>query len=109
MKIFLGGFAAETNVYGPIPTAYEDFLPIGEGPNVIDSIYQGTVDTYQRLAQARGWGFAKGLLAAAIPSGTTTRVAHQRLKERLLDDLGKATPVDIVFLFLHGADGCKWV
>ena len=43
------------------------------------------------------------MVAAAQPSGTTTRAAYETLRDELLADLRGALPVDMVVLGLHGA------
>jgi microcystin degradation protein MlrC len=42
-------------------------------------------------------------VAAAQPSGTTTRAAYEALRDELLADLKAVLPVDMVLLGLHGA------
>ena len=53
--------------------------------------------------RAKGWTVIEGMVAAAQPSGTTTRVAYETLRDELLGDLRGALPVDMVVLGLHGA------
>jgi microcystin degradation protein MlrC len=43
------------------------------------------------------------VVAAAQPSGITTRAAYETLRDELLADLKAALPVDMVLLGLHGA------
>ena len=52
---------------------------------------------------ALGWDLVEGMVAAAQPSGTTTRHAYESLRDELLGDLKAALPVDMVLLGLHGA------
>lgn len=42
-----------------------------------------------------GWELAEGVIAAAQPSGTTTREAYETLRDELLADLTKAMPVEL--------------
>jgi len=109
VRIFSGGIATETNSFSPIPTDLDDFAgfaPPGEAsrPSGID------LDSiWGRIAAARGHEHHAGLMAWAEPGGTTTARAYAALKSRLLEDLRRSMPVDIVLLMLHGAmlaDGC---
>ena len=52
---------------------------------------------------ALGFELIEGLIASAQPSGTTTRVAYETLRDELLDDLRAAMPVSMVVLGMHGA------
>lgn len=42
-----------------------------------------------------GWELAEGVIAAAQPSGTTTREAYETLRDELLADPTKAMPVEL--------------
>jgi microcystin degradation protein MlrC len=51
----------------------------------------------------QGFELIEGLIASAQPSGTTTRVAYETLRDELLDGLRSAMPVSMVVLGMHGA------
>ena len=106
MKIFAAGIATETNTFAPIPTGLVDFN-IQRGSAVV----KGQVDypsldltqTWGQQAKAIGAEFVFGLMAWAMPSGTTVTHAYETLRDEILHDLRQAMPVDIVLLNLHGA------
>jgi microcystin degradation protein MlrC len=106
MKIFAAGIATETNTFSPVPTGLEDF-DIQRGKDALEGrINHPSLDlsqTWGRQAQARGFDFVFGLMAWAMPLGTTVRSAYESLRDEVLSDLRAAMPVDVVLLNLHGA------
>ena len=56
-----------------------------------------------KRATAAGWEVVESLHAFAEPAGPTIRAAYEEMRDRILDDLRKAGPVDAVLMFLHGA------
>jgi microcystin degradation protein MlrC len=106
MKIFAAGLASETNTFSPLVTSSDDFV-IQRGRDVLE----GRIDhpslnlfmPWGQQAQARGDSFVFSLMAWAQPSGITTRVAYESLRDEILSDLQGAMPVDIALLMLHGA------
>lgn len=107
MRVFSGSLATETNTFGPMPTGLASFkdrgyFPAGQHPNWL-TIYSGPLWAARLRGKVHGWDLVEGLVAAAQPSGTTTRHAYETLREELLADLRAALPVDMVVLGLHGA------
>ena len=113
MRIFSATLATETNTFAPMPTGLAAFhergyFKAGEHPEQM-SLFAGPLHAARLRGRALGWDLVEGMVASAQPSGTTTRHAHERLRDELLADLQAALPVDIVLLGLHGAmvaDGC---
>lgn len=108
MKLYCATLVHETNRLSPIPTALqnyrEDFLHLpstGEGSHWRGTMLDG-VD-WASLASERGLDLAWGLLAGAEPSAPTDASSYGLLREELLESLRRAMPVDLVALFLHGA------
>lgn len=56
-----------------------------------------------KRATAMGWEAVESLHTFAEPAGPTIRGAYELMRDRILDDLRKAGPVDAVIMFLHGA------
>ena len=107
MRVFSGGLATETNTFAPMPTGLASFrdrgyYPAGKHPDEM-SFFAGPLWAARQRGKALGWDLVEGMVAAAQPSGTTTRVAYETLRDELLDDLRAALPVDMVVLGLHGA------
>jgi microcystin degradation protein MlrC len=107
MRVFTGGIATETNTFAPMPTGLASFrdrgyFPAGTHPDQL-SFFAGPLWAARQRGRAKGWTVIEGLVAAAQPSGTTTRTAYETLREELLRDLAAALPVDMVVLGLHGA------
>jgi microcystin degradation protein MlrC len=107
MRVFTGGLATETNTFAPMPTGLASFrdrgyFPAGKHPEEL-SFFAGPLHAARERARAHGWEVIEGMVAAAQPSGTTTRAAYETLRDELLDDLRAAGPVDMVVLGLHGA------
>ena len=107
MRVFTGGIATETNTFAPMPTglgAFRDrgYYPAGTHPEQL-SFFAGPLHAARQRGRAKGWTVVEGLVASAQPSGTTTRLAYETLRDELLRDLERALPVDMVVLGLHGA------
>jgi len=107
MRVFTASLATETNTFGPMPTGLQDFrdgiyFPAGHHPEE-PSFFAGPLWVARSRARERGWTVIEGLVAAAYPSGPTTRAAYETLRDEILDQLRAAMPVDIVALGMHGA------
>lgn len=107
MRIFSGGIATETNTFAPMPTGLASFkdrgyFPAGRHPDHFN-FFAGPLWAARLRGKDQGWDLKEGMIAAAQPSGTTTRSAYESLREELLRDLKAALPVDVVVLALHGA------
>jgi len=105
--IFSATLATETNTFGPLPTGLEafkqrGFYPAGTHPDEMQ-FFAGPLWAARQRAKGRDWVLKEGLVAAAMPSGITTRHAYETLRDQILEDLRAAMPVDIVLLGLHGA------
>ncbi|MBL8361670.1 MAG: M81 family metallopeptidase [Rubrivivax sp.] len=113
MRVFTATLATETNTFAPMPTglaSYRErgYYKAGTHPEAM-SFFAGPLWAARQRARRDGWTLIEGMVAAAQPSGTTTREAWDTLREELLADLRAALPVDMVLLGLHGAmvaDGC---
>lgn len=107
MRVFTGALATETNTFGPMPTglaSFKDFsyYRAGEYPKS-GTMFAAPVTVLRQRAADEGWTLIEGLVAEAMPSGTTTRHAYESLRDELLQNLRDAMPVDMVVLGLHGA------
>ncbi len=114
MRLFVAALGTETNTFSPIPTgfgSFEEYLwfPAGTHPDE-PRFFTGPIVAARRRAAADRLTVIEGLAAFAAPAGLTTRHAWETLRDRLLDQLRAALPVEIVLLSLHGAmvaDGCE--
>ena len=107
MRVFTAGLATETNTFAPMPTglgAFRDrgYYPAGTHPEALN-FFAAPLFAARQRGKALGWEVLEGMVAAAQPSGTTTRLAYETLRDELLADLRTALPVDMVVLGLHGA------
>lgn len=107
MRVFTASLATETNTFAPLPTSLASFkeggyFPAGTHPDRM-TFFAGPLWAARQRARELGWTVVEGLVAGAQPSGTTTRVAYETLRDELLADLRAALPVDMVVLGLHGA------
>lgn len=113
MRVFTAALATETNTFAPMPTGLRSFrdrgyFRAGTHPREL-SFFAGPLWAARERAARNGWTLIEGMVAAAQPSGITTREAWDTLREELLADLRAALPVDMVVLGLHGAmvaEGC---
>ncbi|MEN8210087.1 MAG: M81 family metallopeptidase [Thermodesulfobacteriota bacterium] len=115
MKIYCTSIGHETNVFSPIPTSLDNYregllyMPsTGEGKEILN----GPVDNEDvgAIALARGHEIHLGLLAFAQPSRPLNAGDYKLLKDEIINNLKAALPVDMVLMFLHGAqvaEGCN--
>jgi microcystin degradation protein MlrC len=88
-RIFIAGFAHETNTFHPVPTSVWKFEESGNpGVNGLNGSDLTLVP---------------GINAAPVGGGLILEKPCIEAMERVLDSLRKAMPVDAVFLRLHGA------
>ena len=107
MKLFSASLAHETNGFSPIPTSRASFTnglfydPTAGDPStdVATALELGL----RRVARDRGHTVIDSLYAAATPSGPLPDDVYLSFRNRILEDLSAALPVDGVLLFLHGA------
>ena len=107
MRVFSGSLATETNTFAPMPTGLASFkergyFPAGRHPDRM-FFFAAPLWAARQRGTGLGWDLVEGMVAAAQPSGTTTRHAYESLRDELLADLKAALPVDMVLLGLHGA------
>ena len=108
MRVFTASLATETNTFAPMPTGLASFQvdgsywPAGTHPAAM-SMFGGPLHAARQRAREHGWTLVEGLVAAAQPGGTTTRLAYETLRDQILADLQAALPVQMVLLGLHGA------
>ncbi|WP_354318528.1 M81 family metallopeptidase [Pseudacidovorax sp. 1753] len=107
MRVFSACLATETNTFAPMPTGMASFrdrgyFKAGEHPDTM-VFFAGPLWAARLRGKEAGWILKEGMVAAAQPSGTTTRQAYEGLRDELLADLRAALPVDMVVLGLHGA------
>lgn len=107
MRVFAASLSCETNTFSPIPTGLASFrerayFPAGTHPRQMLHC-SGPLWAARQRADEWEWTLVEGLVASAMPGGTTTRMAYETLRDELLGDLRAALPVNIVLLGLHGA------
>ena len=107
LRVFTGSLATETNTFAPMPTGLSAFrergyYPAGTHPDRMTQ-FAGPLWAARERVKSDGWTLVEGMVAAAQPSGMTTRLAYETLRDELLADLRAALPVDMVVLGLHGA------
>ncbi len=109
MRVFTASLATETNTFAPMPTGLASFqqdgggyYPAGSHPDHM-TFFAGPLWAARQRAHEQGWQLIEGLVAGAQPSGITTRLAYETLRDELLADLRAALPVQLVLLGLHGA------
>jgi microcystin degradation protein MlrC len=107
MRLFTASLATETNTFSPIPTSLTNFeeafhAPPGKHPDV-PKLCTGPLMVARKRAKQEGFTLVEGSCFWAEPSGTCSRVDFETMRDRILDELRAALPVDGVLLGLHGA------
>src|SRR5258708_25016051 len=111
MKVAIGGFQHETNSFATAPGTYEEFVKPGGWPGLTRG--EAFFDTFAanalpiagfiREAAKRGHALVPLAWAMAVPCGRVTDDAFERISAMIVADLAAQTPVDAVYLDLHGA------
>lgn len=102
--MFTASLATETNTFAPAPTGIHAFSVVLPGDEAGSGEVGPTlIDRLRSWCERDGHTLVASLSAEAQPSGRTHRSAFEQLRDRILDDLRAAMPVDAVMLFLHGA------
>jgi microcystin degradation protein MlrC len=114
MRAFVGGLFQETNDFSPVPTGLASFaelvwLPAGDSARPpADVNLLGYRGAYER-AQERGLVVIPGPYRCAIPAARAGAPTWSALKSEMLESIRAALPLDLVFLFLHGAMAAEGV
>ena len=105
MKIAIGGFNHETNVYIDTPTDISHFNTVVSRQELVDDLkgVRSSIGGLLQGAYSREWLIIPTTYAAATPSGIVTRETYDTISSRLIDGIKKACPLDGVLLALHGA------
>jgi microcystin degradation protein MlrC len=107
MKCFVAGLLTETNAFVNLPTSLEMFMrghlppgtcPEGETPPAGAELLWAA----KRRAARGEFRLIEGSCFRATPAGITSREAYETLRDRILEELRAALPVDAVMLGLHG-------
>jgi microcystin degradation protein MlrC len=110
-RIAIGGFQHETNTFATAPGTYEEFVKSGGWPGltrgeaIFDVFATNTLPIagFIREAGRRGHALIPLAWAMAVPCGRVTDDAFERISAMIVGDLAAQTPVDAVYLDLHGA------
>ena len=107
MRLFVAGLGTETNTFAPFPTGERGFreteyFPAGTHPET-PTFSGAPLVAARHLAASGNHELIEGLCTFAEPAGVTTRVAYESLRDRILDELRAALPVDVVAFSMHGA------
>src|SRR3954465_3698460 len=110
-RIAVGGFLHETNTFAPTKATFADFQHGGgwpamtQGPDVLKVMRRinvglaGFVDS----AEALGWELLPTIACRASPSAHVTRDPFDPIVKTVVDGIAAASPIDAVYLDLHGA------
>ena len=107
MRIAIGALMQESNAFCRRPTELQDFRNkyLETGTALIDRLAATRTEMAGAIAVLRDGGHEIVPLIATHggAGGIVRRDCHEYLRDRLLDALAAAGPVDGVFLALHGA------
>jgi len=118
LRIAYGRISQETNAFSPVDSTLEDFrrshLLEGEGLRAACSLLGNEAPGWTPVAELSGFRLAAArwgrqvepvplFSAWALPSGPLSEDAFLTLRNRLVESLRRAGPVDGVYLAMHGA------
>jgi microcystin degradation protein MlrC len=106
-RVGVAGFLHESNTFLGVPTSYEQFesTSLTRGQALLDRWQGAHHELGGFLAGAREQGLQVVPLYAtfAVPSGTISAQAFERISKELLSSISAALPLDGLLLALHGA------
>ena len=110
-RIAIGGFQHETNTFATAPGTFEEFVKPGGWPGLTrgEAIFDVfatnslPIAGFMREASRRGHALVPLTWAMAVPCGRVTDDAFERIGAMIVSELAAQTPVDAVYLDLHGA------
>jgi microcystin degradation protein MlrC len=107
MRVFIATLGTETNTFSTLPTGLDDFRQAfwveGDIESVPGSPQATPGQIWVRRAREAGWDVVQSLFAFAPPGGITLGRDYESMRDRILDDLRAAGPVDGIILMMHGA------
>jgi len=108
MRVFVACIYHEASTFSPIPSSRKSFEEF-----IYHSPMNGEIDDYARnlngygafirRAENDGHEVFGSLYTFAQPSGPTNASDYESLRDHILNDLKSFADVDLVYLFLHGA------
>src|SRR5262245_66199364 len=97
MKLFTAGVATESNTFAPMPTGLDDYTVFrGAPPEDRPTSFTQPFLVWRRLAAARGFTVVGSLGPSAPPAGPTVRGRWEALRDEVLAELRRSTPVKAV-------------
>ena len=85
-----------------MPTGWQTFqdtmLFYGDATRHTPSFFSLPLFIWREASEAAQGQVVESIAAVAAPAGMTVRAVYEALRDRLLDDLAKAMPVDMVLL-----------
>jgi microcystin degradation protein MlrC len=107
MRVFTATLGTETNSFSPIPTGLDSFRKTmlwepGAHPD-FPTEATGPLWACRQRRRSHGWDVVEGTCAFAMPGAAVAGEAYRMLRDRILGELARALPVDLVALGLHGA------
>jgi microcystin degradation protein MlrC len=115
MRAYVAQISHESNSFSPIPTSLRSFEETAlfrpsrlEGEELARRLgrWEASAVGYGdllRRARERGHSVVAGLAAWAQPSAPASAATWEELRDEVLAEIAAARPLDMVLLFLHGA------
>ena len=107
MKFFIACLGTETNTFSSLPTGEETYHDTtyfdGDATRHPPSPFTQALHKWRELAEAKGATVAEGLCAFAQPAGRTIRSIYESYRDRIIEQVRAAMPLDVVLINMHGA------
>lgn len=108
MRFFIAGLGTETNTFSPFPTTErhfrEDvFYESGQATRYPARPFTSPLHDWRARATARGDEVVESICVYGAPDGPTLKRVYEAFRDKILDDLRAALPVDVVLINMHGA------
>ena len=107
MKVLIAQLATETNTFAAFPTglgAYEEYgIFHGDASSKAPTTSGDFMLFMRNMFEEDGHTVVESVCAFAQPAGRTVRKVYENLRDKILEDVRAAMPLDAVQMLLHGA------
>jgi microcystin degradation protein MlrC len=107
LRTFIAALGTETNTFSALPAGRETFeetmLFDGDATAHPPRLFSEPLHVWRRMTEQQQGSVHESIAAFAEPAGKVPQSVYESLRDRILDDLRRAMPVDVVLLSMHGA------
>ena len=107
MRVFIACLGTETNTFSSLPTGEQTYRDTAvyddDATRHAPNPFSLPLHIWRERAEAEGHRVIEGLCAFAQPAGRTIRRVYEGYRDRILEQVQAALPLDLVLVNMHGA------